>query len=144
MDIGPVEYLVIGFPGNRFHGRIVPELARLVEGGTVRILDLVFVSKDDAGNMLVFEYDEVDAVFEEALGYDALDGEVGGFLSDEDAQAAGDLLEPGSSAALLVWEDVWAGPLAAAVRDADGQIIAGGRIAHDSVEAVLSELDAPA
>lgn len=141
MDIGPVEYLVIGFPGSKFSGNIAPALAQLVESGTVRILDLVFVSKDEDGTILSFEFDELEAVIEDALGYDAIDGDAGGFLSDEDVLAAADLLEPGSSAALIVWEDLWAAPLAAVIREADGVIVAGGRISRESIDFVLASLE---
>jgi hypothetical protein len=140
MDIGPVEYLVISFPGNKFSGKIVPALANLVESGTVRILDLVFISKDADGNVVSFEYDELEAAVEEALGYDAIDGEAGGLVSAEDIEGAAELLEPSSSAALLVWEDVWAAELAAAIRDADGELIAGGRISPESIAYALAEL----
>jgi hypothetical protein len=140
MPIGPVEYLVIGFPENRFTGAIVPALTELVESGTIHIIDLVFVSKDADGVVTSFEFDAL----EELAPYAALDGEAGGLLSDEDIELAVDALEPNSSAALLVWEDTWAAPLAAALRDAGGVLLAGERIPHEIVQAALDELSAGA
>lgn len=136
MPIGPVEYVVIGFPENRFTGAIVPALTDLVESGTIHIIDLVFVSKDVDGNVTSFEFDAL----EELAPYAGLDGEAGGLLNDEDIELAADALEPNSSAALLVWEDAWAAPLAAALRDAGGVLLAGERIPHEIVQAALDEL----
>ena len=116
MNIGPVEYIILGFPGNKFTGQIVPELAKLIDGGLIRILDLTFISKDAAGEVNVVEYDAV----EELAAFSGLDAEVGGILTDQDIAYAAQSLEPNSSAALLIWEDTWAGPFAAAVRKADG------------------------
>jgi hypothetical protein len=131
MSIGPVEYMMIGFPGNKFRGDILPELVALVQSGTVRILDLVFISKDDEGEFLVLEADEDEAfaVFGE------VDGDIGGFIGDEDIAYAVESLEPNSSVLLLMWEDLWAGPLADAIRAADGIILEGARIPHDLVAA---------
>jgi uncharacterized membrane protein len=130
------EYIVIGFPGNNFTGEIVPALADLVESGTIRILDLVFVLKDADGNVLSFEYDDL-----EDLGYHDLPGEVTGILSDSDVAQAGELLEPNSSAVLLIWEDLWAESFAQAVRNADGVFVAGGRLGEDSLAAALADLN---
>jgi hypothetical protein len=134
MAIGPVEYLVVGFPGNNFSGEIVPALVQLVDSGTVRILDLVFVGKDVDGTVVSFEFDEVD----ETASFDVIEGEVGGLIGADDISHAASALEPGSSAALLIWEDLWAAPFAEAVRRADGIILEGARIDHDVVEAAFS------
>ena len=80
MSVGPVEYLILGFPGNKFSGQIVPELAKLIDSGLIRIIDLTFISKDAAGEVKVVEYDAV----EELAAFAGLDAEVGGILSDED------------------------------------------------------------
>jgi hypothetical protein len=138
MTLGPVEYLLIGFPGNQFKGEIVPALADLIEAGTVRILDLVFVKKDEDGSITTFEYDAMT----EAPGFAALDGEAGGLLNDDDIALAAEALAPDSSAALLVWEDTWAAPLAAALRNAGGVLVAGERIPHEIVEQALDALPA--
>ena len=108
--MGPVEYIVVSFPGNEFNGQIAPELVALVESGTVRILDLIFIGKDAEGDVLAFEIDELNLA-----GFDQLPGEVGGLIGPEDVEFIGSQLEPNSSAALLIWEDVWAAPFASAV-----------------------------
>ncbi len=136
MGIGPVEYLVVGFPGNQFNGAIAPELAKLVDSGTIRILDLVFIMKDADGSVLAFEVDE----HQDLAVFAALDGEVGGFIGGEDIEHAAEGLEPNSSAALLIWEDVWATPFVEAMRNSGGVLIEGSRIPHDLVEEVLAAL----
>ena len=136
MSVGPVEYLILGFPGNKFSGQIVPELAKLIDSGLIRIIDLTFISKDAAGEVTVVEYDAV----EELAAFAGLDAEVGGILSDEDIAYAADSLEPNSSAAMLIWEDTWAGPFAAAVRDADGVILEGARIPREIIEQAMGAL----
>ena len=85
MSIGPVEYILIGFPGNNFHGEIAPALARLIENGTVRIIDLVFIGKDPEGNVVTIEFDQL----EELAPFAALEGEAGGLVSEEDVAYAG-------------------------------------------------------
>ena len=136
MAIGPVEYIIVGFPGNNFSGEIVPELVALVESGTVRILDLIFIGKDADGSVVAFEIDELDALTEFA----GLDTDVGGLISPEDIEHAAAALEPNSSAALLIWEDLWAAPFAEAVRRADGVLLEGARIPHELIAPALSHL----
>jgi hypothetical protein len=138
MDIGPVEYLILGFPGNMFTGQIVPELAKLIDSGLVRIIDLTFITKDAAGHVDVVEYDAV----EELAAFAGLDAEVGGILTDEDVAYAAQALEPNSSAALLVWEDTWATPFAVAVRNANGVILEGARIPREIIEEAIGALTA--
>ena len=134
MDIGPVEYIVLGFPGNRFKGEIVPALAELVENETIRIIDLAFVKKDADGAITTFELEDLDE--EEAAGVGAY-GEVGDLLNDEDLLLAAESLEPNSSAAVLVWENAWAARFAEAVRNADGIVLENARIPHDVVQAAI-------
>jgi hypothetical protein len=136
MNIGPVEYLILGFPGNQFTGQIVPELAKLIDGGLVRIIDLTFIMKDATGDVTVVEYDAV----EELAAFAGLDAEVGGILTDEDVAHAALSLEPNSSAALLIWEDTWAAPFAAAVRNANGVILEGARIPREIIEEAMGAL----
>ena len=138
MAIGPVEYIIVGFPGNQFNGEIAPELGKLVESGTIRILDLVFITKDGDGKVGAIDFEDHHDV---AL-FNALDGEVGGFISDEDIDYASTELEPNSSAALLIWEDVWATPFVEAMRNSGGVLIEGSRIPHDLIEAAEAELAA--
>jgi uncharacterized membrane protein len=136
--MGPVEYVVIGFPGNRFKGEIVPALAELVDNGLVRIIDVVFLKKDPDGNVAMFEYDALDDVL--AFGFADVDGEAGGVLSDEDLELAAETLEPDSSAALIVWEHRWAARVAQAIRDAGGRILAGERVPDEVVAQALADL----
>lgn len=138
MPLGPVEYVILGFSGNKFTGEIVPELAKLIDSGTIRILDATFVTKDHDGNVGVVEYDAV----EELAAFAGLDGEVGGIISDEDVAYAAESLERNSSAALLIWEDTWAAPFAEAVRHADGVILEGARIPRDVIEPTIDALEA--
>lgn len=135
MPIGPVEYILIAFPGNRFSGAIVPALRELVDSGTIHIIDLVFIKKDAEGNILTLELADMG---EEAAAFEDLDGEVDDLLSAEDLRLAAAELPPNSSAGLLVWENAWAARFAAAVRDADGQVLANERIPHALVEAALA------
>jgi len=136
MSTGPVEYIIVGFPGNKFNGDIAPELAKLVESGTIRVLDLVFITKDSDGNVGAIELEDHHDV---AL-FEALDGEVGGMISDEDIEYAASDLEPNSSAALLIWEDLWAKPFVEAMRASGGVLIEGSRIPHDLIELSEAEL----
>jgi uncharacterized membrane protein len=137
VDLGPVEYVIIGFPTSDLCGRIAPAVADLVLNDTVRVLDLVFIAKDPDGAVSVVEFDELV----DALEFAEIDGEVGGVLSDDDTLAAAEDLEPGSSALFIVWEDRWALPFAQAVRDAGGMIVAGERIPNDIVEAAFAGID---
>ena len=133
--MGPVEYIVVSFPGNEFNGQIAPELVALVESGTVRILDLIFIGKDAEGDVLAFEIDELSDA-----GFDQLPGEVGGLIGPDDIEFVAAQLEPNSSAALLIWEDVWAVPFASAVLESGGVLLQGARIPHDVIESALDAL----
>ena len=137
-SMGPVEYVLIAFPGNRFKGEIVPAVAELVDDGTVRIIDVVFIKKDADGNTTMFEYDMLDDVL--AFGFADVDGEAGGVLNDEDLELVAETLEPDSSAALIVWEHRWAARVAQAIRDAGGRIIASERVPDEVVEQALADL----
>ena len=137
-SMGPVEYVVIAFPGNRFKGEIVPAVAELVDNGLVRILDVAFIKKDAAGNTTMFEYDTLDDVL--AFGFADVDGEAGGVLNDEDLELAAEGLKPDSSAALIVWEHLWAARVAQAIRNAGGRIVAGERVPPEIVEQALADL----
>jgi hypothetical protein len=136
MGIGPVEYLIVGFPGNEFNGEIAPALAQLIEDGTIRILDLLFITKDEDGNVAAVEFDDHG----DLAAFAELDGEVGGFIGAEDIEHAAGALEPNSSAALLIWEDLWATPLVDAMRASGGVLLEGSRIPHDLIEAALAEI----
>jgi uncharacterized membrane protein len=131
-EIGPVEYMIVAFPGNKFTGQITPALAELVESETIRIIDLTFVGKDADGNVVGLELLELDPEVQEA--FEKMGAEVTGLLGEDDIALAGDALEPNSSAALLVWEDLWAGKLVQALRDADGVLIDIQRVPHEVVQ----------
>ena len=131
-EIGPVEYMIVAFPGNRFRGEIAPALAKLVDSGTIRLLDVVFVGKDSDGEVVAFELSELDPDVREAR--EPRDRETGLF-NEEDLQAAAEELDPDTSAALLVWEDVWAREVAQAMRDAGGVLFDFGRLPHEVVQA---------
>lgn len=132
MDVGPVEYVIVAFPGNRFRGEIAPELKALVASGTVRILDLTFVKKDADGAVSYIELDALDPT--EASVFDDIEGEVGGLFTREDLALVAGELPPDSSAALLLWEDTWAAGMAGAVRRAGGRLVAHERIPAEVVE----------
>ena len=135
MSIGPVEYLIVAFPGNQFKGEIVPALAELVEAGTIRIIDLAFVLKDADGAVVAMELGDLDSdVFK---AFDALSPEGLGLLNEEDLAAAGEELEPNSSAALLVWEDVWATKLRDAILNAGGEVLDLERLPYEVVQAAV-------
>lgn len=136
-SIGPVEYVVIAFPGNRFKGEIVPAIAELVDNDVVHILDVLFIKKDADGTVTGFEYEALDDVLE--FGFAEIDGEAGDLLNDEDLAMAAEVLEPNSSAALIVWEHRWASRVAQAIREAGGRIVGGERIPSEIVEAALAE-----
>ena len=131
-EIGPVDYALIAFPGNEFRGEIAPALADLVEAGTIRIIDATFVIKDEDGNTGMFELTELAPDVQEALA--RLDIEVGGLFNEDDLMDAADSLPPNSSAALLVWENVWARNVAQAMRDAGGELVDFQRIPHEIVQ----------
>ena len=132
-EIGPVEYMIVAFPGNRFRGEIAPALADLVEAGTIRLMDVVFVGKDADGKVMAFELSELDP--EVRQGLENLGIEETGLFSEDDLMAAAEELDPDTSAALLVWEDVWAREVAQAMRDAGGVLFDFGRLPHEVVQA---------
>jgi hypothetical protein len=132
-EIGPVDYAVIAFPGNQFRGEIGPALADLVDSGTIRIIDIAFVLKDEGGNTVAMELTELDPDVQAAL--ETAGVEVGGLFNEDDLQDAADELPPNSSAALLVWENVWARKVAQSMRDAGGELVAFERLPHEVVQA---------
>ncbi len=131
---GSVELAAIAFPGSKFKGEIVPALADLVDSGVVAILDLLIISKSDEGDVVSLEIGEM----EDGGMFDELDGEVMGLLSAEDIETAGQLLEPGNTAALIVWENTWARKLVGAIRDAGGELLAHDRLDAETVNAAMA------
>jgi hypothetical protein len=134
-EMGPIDYLVIEWPGRQPTGEAAPHLVELVERGLIRVLDLAFIRKDEDGSVAGVEISEVgDQVAEMKV----FEGASSGLLSDDDVAEAGDVLEPGTSAALLVYENRWAAPFAAALRRSGGQLVASGRI---PIQALLAALE---
>ncbi|MGO9498176.1 MAG: DUF6325 family protein [Solirubrobacteraceae bacterium] len=132
-EIGPVDYAVIAFPGNQFNGEIVPAIDDLVTAGTIRVIDAAFVGKNGNGEVFTAEVSELAPDVQEKLN--ALNIEVQGLLNEEDLLAIGEQLELDTSAALLVWENVWARNVAQKIRDAGGVLVAFERVPHDVVQA---------
>ena len=136
MGIGPVEYMVVAFPGNQFKGEVLPAIAEQVEKGTIRIIDLAFVSKDADGNVTALEVSDLDSEIGQAL-HALLGDEKGGLLNDEDIMAVADEMEPNFSAGLLVWEDVWATKIKNSIIDAGGELWDLERIPYQVVDAAI-------
>jgi hypothetical protein len=136
MSLGPVEYVLVEFPGNKFKGEIVPALEELVGNGTIRIIDLIFITKDTDGSVISLELSTLPE--EEAAVFESVGLELGDLLTQEDVEIAAEALAPGNSAALLVWENTWAARFAASVRGADGRLIAHDRIPAEAVEIALA------
>ena len=132
-EIGPVDYAIVAFPGNRFRGEIAPAIGELVDAGTIRIIDIAFVGKDAEGNAVAMELTELDPEVQEGL--EKIGVEVGGLFNEDDLIDAAEGLEPNSSAALLVWENVWARKVSQAMRDAGGELLAFDRLPHEVVQA---------
>jgi len=135
-EMGPVDYLVVEFPGNRMTGEGFPLLVDLVERGLIRILDLVFVRKETDGAVSALQIADLDG--DGQLDLAVFEGASSGLLDDDDLAEAGGVLEPGSSAGILVYENVWAAPFAAALRRGGGQLVASGRI---PVQALLAAVE---
>ena len=133
--MGPVDYLVVAFPGNQFKGEIVPALQELTKNGTIRIIDLVFIRKDADGTVTWEELSTVPAP--EAAPFDDLDGEVNYLLNEEDILLEAGKLQPNSSAAALVFEHVWATRLRDAVVNAGGHLVDNDRVPAAVVEAAM-------
>ena len=135
MDIGPVEILVVGFPGNQFTGEIAPALGELVESGLIRLIDVVFVTKDANGDVVGIELSDLDEATSAAFHSHV---EIpSGLLSDEDIEDIGADLAPESSAAILLFEHVWATKFRDAVLGSGGELIASIRIPKEVVDEVV-------
>jgi hypothetical protein len=132
-EVGPVDYMIVAFPGNQFRGEVAPELARLVDNGTIRVIDLAFVGKSAEGKVVAFELTDLDPEVRE--GFEKAGVEVTGLFNEDDLMTAGEELEPNSSAALLVWENVWARDIAQKLRDAGGVLLDFERLPHEVVQA---------
>lgn len=136
MGVGPVDVMIIGFPGNKFTGRIAPAIMDQVDKGTIRVIDLLFVSKDDDGVVTTIEAADLGP---EGAGLLAIDVYEPGALGPEDADEVADDLPVRSSAMLVAFENTWAATIADAIRAADGIMIDQIRIPADVVDAVVSD-----
>lgn len=138
-ELGPVDYVVVGFPADKadFSGAMADELRKLMESGTVRVLDLLLVTKDDDGTISVAELrDHDDSLVGELR---SLEADLSLMLAIEDVERIGGDLELGSAAAVLVWENTWAAPFASAVRHSGGELLAMGRIPTQALIAAAEE-----
>ncbi|MGB8385490.1 MAG: DUF6325 family protein [Dermatophilaceae bacterium] len=136
-ELGPVDYLVIEFPAGaqNFTGEAADELAKLAESGTIRILDVLILVKDEDGSVEAMELDETPTV--DAIR--AMEADIAEILAAEDVELLAEAMEPGSVAGVVVWENRWAAPFAAAARRAGGQLIASGRI---PIQAIAASIEA--
>ena len=141
-EMGPVDYMVVEFPGGRMNGEGLPLLVDLVDRGIVRILDLVFIRKLKDGSFVRLELTERGNKDSEALN--VFEGASSGMLDDEDLRAVADVVEPNSTAGMIVYENRWAAPLATALRRGGAMLVASGRIPTQSLVAALDAAEAAA
>jgi hypothetical protein len=132
--LGPVEYLIVDFPGNAFSGEIIPALNELVESGTIRIIDLSVICKDEQGNVVIFEASELADDVADALV--KLEGDHDELFSEADLLMAAEEMPNNSTAAALLFENLWAARFAQAVRNANGEVLMNVRIPNETVQAV--------
>jgi Family of unknown function (DUF6325) len=136
VEMGPIDYLVVEWPDRQPRGEAAPYLLDLADRGLIRILDLVFIAKDERGSVARLEIADLGDEFEVFVGASS------GMLSDEDTEEAASALEPGTSAALLVYENAWAAPFATAMRRSGAQLVATGRIPTQALIAALDAVEA--
>ena len=141
IEMGPIDYVLVEWPGKQPEGEIAPHLVDLVDRGLIRILDLAFLMKGEDGTVAAVEIADVGGEVAELAIFE---GASSGLLDDEDVDEAGAALEPGTSAALIVYENTWAAPFATAVRHSGGQLVAGGRIPIADLLAALAAVEAAA
>jgi hypothetical protein len=132
-EMGPIDYMVIEWPGEQPTGEAVPLILDLVDRGIIRVLDVAFLGKDENSSIFAVEIPELDPAFAAFVGASS------GLINAEDLEQAAEVLEPGTSAAVLVWENLWAAPVAVALRRSGAQLVASGRI---PVQALIAALDA--
>jgi uncharacterized protein DUF6325 len=132
-EMGPIDYIVLEWPGRQPDGSVAPLIIDLVDRGIIRIIDIAVMVKDEEGQVAALDLAALEGEFSE------FEGASTGLLDQEDLDEAAAALEPGTSAAVLVWENRWAAPVAVAVRKSGGQLVASGRI---PIQAILAALDA--
>ena len=138
-ELGPVDYVIVEFPAGTAHftGEMADELIKLVDGGTIRIIDILVLVKDEDGRVEAMELADLDH-----LGpLQALEAELAELLAEEDVEHLAAAMDPGSVAGVLVYENIWAAPFASAARRSGGQLIANGRI---PIQAIVAAVEADA
>ncbi len=130
-EMGPIDYVVLEWPNQQPAGEAAPLILDAVDRGIIRILDVAMLAKDSDGTVAVLEIG--------AGGFGDFEGASSGLLGDDDLEEAAAVLEPGTSAAVIVWENRWAAPIATALRRSGGQLVASGRI---PIQAILASLEA--
>jgi Family of unknown function (DUF6325) len=139
-ELGPIDYAVLEWPGEQpVAGEVQPLLLGLVDRGIIRILDIAFLAKDRDGSVATLELGDLK---EAAAAFAAFEGASSGLLAFDDLQEAAAALKPGTSAAVIVWENRWAAPMAMALRRSGGQLVASGRIPVQAVLAALESVEA--
>jgi len=138
---GPVDFLLLEFPAQQPTGAVAEELLRLVDQGTIRLYDLLVVRKEQDGSVTVLDLEDVTADGPAGVTFATFAGAQSGLLGDEDVDSAGSIMEPGTMAALLVYENAWAVPFVAATLAAGGEPVASMRIPATDIMAALDELD---
>jgi hypothetical protein len=141
-DLGPVDYLVVEFPAgaSNFTGEMVAELLALVDSGTIRVIDVLILTKDEDGSVDAMELSDVGELGE----LQAIEAQLAELLAADDIEHLAAAMEPGSTAGVLIWENLWAAPFASAARRAGGQLIANGRIPIQAIIASIEADHAPA
>ena len=137
--LGPVDFLIVEFPEgqSRFSGEMADELLKLVDTGTIRVIDMLIVAKDNEGGIEAMELSDLN----ELDGLETLETELAELLAEDDVKNLAAAIDPGSVAGVLVYENLWAAPFASAARRAGGQLIANGRI---PIQAIIASLEADA
>jgi hypothetical protein len=138
-DMGPIDYLIVEFPDDRRTGEGLPLLVDLVERGTIRLLDLVFIRRNHDDSIVGIALTDFDG--DRHLDLTVFQGASSGLVDEDDIGRAAAVLEPGSSAAILIYENLWAAPLAAALRRGGAELVASGRIPYSVIETTLDGLD---
>ena len=136
-SLGPVDYIVVEFPAgaSNFTGEMSEELLRLVDAGTIRVIDILILTKDADGSVDAMELSDLDELGE----LQRLEAELAELLAEEDVEHLAAAMEPGSTAGVLIWENLWAAPFASAARRSGGQLIANGRI---PIQAIIASIEA--
>jgi hypothetical protein len=135
-ELGPIDYVVIEWRSGAPNGEAAPLIVDAVDRGIIRILDIAFLAKAEDGTVMALDLGELNG---DTAGFGEFEGAASGLLGEDDLAEAASVLEPGTSAAVLVWENRWAAPVAVAIRKSGGQLVASGRI---PIQAILASLDA--